>query len=97
MTLQRIATWKDAKKEAALLVVDGIKLKVEHADLSRLDTAKKIETELNSQASTSNVALPRIFVHINRDGSLALATGALPAVWPEDDMEEPGPGPGELK
>ena len=90
MALQRVATWKDTKKEAALLVVDGVKLEIAHADLSYLDTAKKIQDELKAQASTSNVAPPKMFAHINRDGSLALATGAAPKVWPEDD-EDPEP------
>lgn len=94
--MERVATWKDTKKEAVLLVVDGVKLEIEHGDLSHLDTAEKIEAELNSQASTSNVQPPKIFVHISRDGSLALATGAAPKVWPEDRPEESGPDTGEL-
>jgi len=85
MSLTRLATWKDTKKEAALLIVDGIKLEIAHDDLSTLDTAEKIEAELNSQASISNVALPKIFAHINRDGSIALATGQEPLVWPENE------------
>ena len=85
MPLQRVATWKDTKKEAVLLVIDGVKLEVTHVGLVSLDTNKKIEDDLNSQASTSNVQPPPIFAHINRDGSVAIATGAAPDVWSEDE------------
>lgn len=98
MALTRVATWKDAKQgKAVLLVIDGQKLEISHADLATFDTEKKIKDELELQATIGNVQPPAMFVHINRDGSLALATGAAPKVWPEDvPEEEPGPGPGEL-
>jgi N-dimethylarginine dimethylaminohydrolase len=86
MALQRVATWKRAEQgKAVLLVVDGKRIEINHASLTTLDTAEKIEAELQSQATTSNVQLPKIFVHVNRDGSVAVATGAEPRAWPEDE------------
>ena len=85
MSLTRIATWKDAKQgKAVLLVVDGETMEITHADLTTFDTEKKMKDELERQASVGNVQPPAIFVHINRDDSIALAAGAAPDVWPED-------------
>lgn len=33
--------------------------------------------------------IPDLFFHINRDYSVAVATGSPPPVWPEDEPEEP--------
>jgi hypothetical protein len=89
--LERVATWKRAEQgQALLLVVDGKKVEIDHAALTTLDTAEKIEAELRSQATTANVQLPKLFIHLNRDGSVAVATGAEPEIWPEDEpIEEP--------
>ncbi len=91
MTLTRIATWKTAAKGyAIILTVDGHDLKLEHTDLVTYDTAKKVEDELSRQASVSAAEPPAIYVHVNRDGSLALATGSAPEVWPEDEVDPDG-------
>jgi hypothetical protein len=79
MALTRIATWKDTLKAAILLEVDGRLLQLSHSALPMHN--------IERQASTSNVALPNIFVHVNRDGSLALATGMEPDIWPEDEPD----------
>ncbi|MCK4444176.1 MAG: hypothetical protein KAW09_06510 [Thermoplasmata archaeon] len=44
---------------------------------------RSIVAEIKAQAREHGITLPDIFIHINRDGSLALATGAPPHVWPE--------------
>lgn len=91
MVLNRVATWKRKEQgKAVIVVVDGRVLEISHADLARFDTEEKLRVELELQASTSNVEAPALFVHINRDGCLALATGAAPGVWPEDEAKEPG-------
>lgn len=45
-------------------------------------TAAQIEAAIRAVAGTH--PLPAIFVHINRDGTIALATFQEPDVWPED-------------
>ena len=91
MSVTRVATWKDAKaRPAVLLVVDGHRLEIEHDALSLFNTEAKLKAEIEGQAAIFNVQLPKLFFHINRDGSVALAIGAAPDVWPEDDtIEEP--------
>jgi len=85
MGLTRIATFKDAKREAVLLEVSGWKAELSHEDLATHNTGKKVETELKAKAAASNTKWPRVHVHVNRDGSLAVATGAAPVTWPEDE------------
>jgi hypothetical protein len=89
VALSRVAAWKRAEQgKAVLIVVDGKKIEIDHASLTTLDTAEKIKAELQSQASLSNMQLPKIFIHLNRDGSVAVAVGAEPRVWPEDETDE---------
>ena len=33
-----------------------------------------------------------LFFHVNRDDSVAVATGVEPKIWPEDAVERPRPG-----
>ena len=88
MGLTRIATFKDAKREAVLLEVSGWRIELAHGHLQPDVTEKMLETELRRQSSLSNTVFPRVHVHINRDGSLAVATGAAPVTWPEDESQE---------
>lgn len=85
MGLTRVATSKDKEKYALVLVVDNKELKLTHKDLEKENTADKIVKVIEKQAG--DTSLPSIFVHLNRDGSLALATGAEPGVWPEDELD----------
>lgn len=84
MALTRVATSSRTEKAAALLVVDGHTLELSQAQVTD-KTEVQIETALESAAALSNVQLPRVYVHINDDGSIALATGVEPATWPEDE------------
>ncbi len=89
MPLTRVACWKNAKNGRAVLIeIDRIRFEISHADLATHDTVEKIEAEIRRQASTSAKQLPAIFFHKNRDGSVAIATGAAPKVWPEDELGE---------
>lgn len=86
MSISRIATTRDARKSYAILIETGRgRYQLTVADLLTYDTARKIETELKRQASTTADSLPDVYVHVNRDGSLALATGQVPDIWPEDE------------
>lgn len=46
-------------------------------------SAAELESAIASAAGV--YPLPDIYAHINRDGSIALATGAEPSSWPEDE------------
>jgi hypothetical protein len=85
MALRRVATTRKAEKGYAVLVETGKEAYLLTADdLLTYDSAEKAKIELERQVSASKETLPPLFVHKNRDGSLALATGAAPDVWPED-------------
>jgi hypothetical protein len=76
-----VATWKDSGQGHAVeLVVDSTTVEISHDDLTTLDTAAKLKSEVEQQAKQELA----VFFHINRDGSLAMSTGAEPEVWPED-------------
>ena len=84
MGLTRVATFRDVKREAVLVVVSGWRAELSHGDLSTHDTAQAVESEVLRQVSGFNTKFPGVHVHVNRDGSLAVATGEKPKVWPED-------------
>lgn len=88
MPLKRIATWKRSAQGKALLIeIDKRRFEIDHAERNTFDSVKKLESEIERQASLSSTILPSIFYHVNRDSSIAIATGQKPDVWPED---EPG-------
>ena len=87
--MNRIATFKQGTNADALIIeIGGTMLKIQHSELGQLTSANAIKTELTRQASLGNKQLPELFIHVNRDGSLALATGHEPPVWPENYPEE---------
>jgi len=88
MGLTRVATFRDVKKAAVLLVIGGDRVELSHGDLSIHNTAEAVGEVLSARAGLAGVVLPRVFVHVNRDGSLAVATGRVPKVWPEDEVDE---------
>ena len=89
MAISAIGTHRDATKDAITLTVDGTRIALSH-DQTADRTEEQITVALGGAATTADVVLPEITVHINRDGSLALATGKLPKgfVWPEDERED---------
>jgi len=55
-------------------------------DLTFHDTAEKLLAEAEKQAKSS---LTGLYFHVNRDGSVAIATGEKsPEKWPEDEAGE---------
>jgi len=98
MPLERVATWRDVAKDPVSITVDGVEIVITRQDVASLNTADDIRQFLETLALTSAVELPRIYVHLNRDRSVAVATGREPAVWPEDEVEEgPSPSPSTSK
>ena len=52
------------------------------------DTATSFKQSLLDDAEQRGLTdeMPVFFVHFNRSGSVAIATGQEPAVWPEDGI-----------
>ncbi len=71
-------------KPAIALTLDDVTISLSHAEVSGR-TVVEIAGDLAERAAGHQIALPPIALHINRDGSLAIATGAAPDVWPEDE------------
>lgn len=86
MGLRRVATPSErmSARNAIVLETDEVSITLWRSVLDGL-TAAQIEEAIKIAAGAAR--LPPIYAHINRDGSIALATGAEPDVWPEDDME----------
>jgi hypothetical protein len=85
--------WNRIASTAAGGVVldDGaVKVEIAAAALGTHDTPAKLLAEAERQAGK---ALSGVFFHVNRDGSVAIATGQEPDAWPEDtepDSQSPG-------
>jgi len=89
MALERVAIWRSGKGEPAFrIVVGGQEITLSHAQADTLSTESAVQAAIEQVAQTSKVELPRIFVHKNRDGTWALATGQEPDAWPEDEPAE---------
>jgi hypothetical protein len=56
-------------------------LAIDESDLATYDTAAKLLAEAERQADST---LADLYFHVNRDGSVVIATGCEPEVWPED-------------
>jgi len=55
------------------------------SDLLTYDTPDKLVRELRRQIGAEQELSYRTFFHRNRNGSIAVAVGQEPTVWPEDD------------
>lgn len=71
-------------KPAVRIECDGVTIYLPHAAVRGLD-ASQVQARLADLADARGISLPTIVVHVNRDSSLAVATGAAPDVWPEDE------------
>lgn len=51
------------------------------------DTEASFKKALEDDAKAKSVEsrMPVFFIHLNRSGTVAVATGSEPAVWPEDE------------
>lgn len=91
----RVASWKSSVAPAhddMSIVIEGfdakgkpVKIEITVDAMSTLNTEAQIKAEIERQAGYE---VPDIFVHINCDSSVALATGAEPERWPEDEPTE---------
>lgn len=84
MPLTGLGTFKSHVSNTALtLRVSEHECKLAQAQLNAYRLNRGIIAEIRAQAREHAIALPAIFIHVNRDGSLALAVGAEPSPWPE--------------
>ena len=86
--IRRIKTVKHPRTalEAQIIIelADGKNYTASKAALDTLATP----TAVKAEAEKALGKLDDLFIHKNRDGSWAVATGAAPAVWPEDEPKE---------
>jgi hypothetical protein len=70
------------KKDGITVATKKTSYTVDAASLTTLDTALKLMTEIDKSVTKDK---PDLFIHKNRDGSYAIATGIEPEKWPEDE------------
>ena len=84
MDLKGLGTFKSHIGEQSIsLRLGNRECQLTHAQLAAYRFNRGIVAEIKAQARAHGVELPRVFIHVNRDGSLALATGTPPIPWPE--------------
>lgn len=87
----RLATWRAsvAPDHGDLAVaMDGVGSGVIHVAIEQggLPDPLTPGTLLAMAVQQAGMPLPRVWFHVNRDGSIAIATGRYPVIWPEDDL-----------
>lgn len=84
MALKGLATFKSHIRDKAVsLRIDDQECQLAHTQLAAYRFDRGIIAEIRAQAREHGITLPDIFVHVNKDGNWALATGARPVPWPE--------------
>lgn len=84
MKTTRVFTPKTGR-DAVHIEIDGKILVLRRANLDNFASNALKEAELERQFGD---LLPEsIWIHQNRDGNMAVATGKKPAVWPEDEVD----------
>ena len=83
--ISRVAAWKSRLGTTVLLDIGGRSLQLTREELDTYSTGGQISAALLDKAVLADVSLPDdVSLHINRDGSIAVATGLEPQIWPED-------------
>jgi len=82
MTFRRIATTGD---RITIETTTGDPIRLSPNALALLSTDAQIKSAIDAAAGNT---VP-VFVHRNRDGSIAIATGLQPDPWPEDRKPPP--------
>jgi hypothetical protein len=84
MAIKRIFSG-NSKSDVAYEVefTDDTKISLTKSSLTILDTKEKLDTDLTTKMGARK---DKIFLHKNRSGTIAVATGAEPEVWPEDEI-----------
>ena len=84
--LKRVSTRKQLDYNPMTIEIGEHIFTLTWGDLIKTNTDKKIKRYLIDAASEFGIDVSNIFVHINRDSSIAIATGQEPAVWPENHI-----------
>ena len=82
MGLKRVFSGNNRSLVAFGIEFDEKACEMEKSALSVFDTEDKLQGEVTQQM----FPVP-VFVHKNRDGTIAIATGEEPDVWPEDEVD----------
>jgi len=86
--IRRIKTVRHPRTaQEAQIIIETADGKVFQPSKAALDTLAT-PTAVKAEAEKALGKLDDLFIHKNRDGSWAVATGAAPAVWPEDEPKE---------
>ena len=81
-SINRVSTIAD-QANALSLTINGREISLAKSDIhSPLNTPGKRRQKLEE---LFGAPLPNVHIHRNRNGSIAVATGAEPSVWPEDE------------
>jgi len=84
MSIKRVFSGNLKALEAYIVEFDDdTKIDVVKTDLISLTTDKKLNADLTDKLSVVSKT-DKIFLHKNRSGTIAVATGHEPVVWPED-------------
>jgi len=86
--IYRISTSPRARPDPSVIIeVGGRRVMFEHAQSDRMELAT-LRGNLEQECRAGGVEVA-VFVHRNRDNSLAIAVGERPDVWPEDEPKPP--------
>jgi len=86
MPIRRIFSGNSKASDAYIVEFgDNTKIDATKTDLTSLPTDKELNTDLTDKLSVVSKT-DTIFLHKNRNGTIAVATGQEPKVWPEDEI-----------
>ena len=84
MIAQRIAALKARVSDTALILeTDGRKYALSQQELTSCVGADAIKHALEAKVGKAL----SVYIHVNRDGSLAMAINQEPLPWPEDEPD----------
>lgn len=68
----------------AVTFADGLTVELGKNYLPFLNSTDRLNRDLRARLGGRD---ERVFLHLNRDKTVAVATGAPPDIWPEDELE----------
>jgi hypothetical protein len=66
------------------IIRGGITCEIPRISLTTRPTVMQVETEIETVLGVNRIT--DLFIHINRNNTIAIATGQLPHIWPEDEV-----------
>ena len=80
MGIYRVSTLKNAQNIIEIQGNDNKHMIIPAGQFNNPNLRDKLQTQANAIFGAGEV-----YVHVNRDDTIAIATGAAPDVWPEDE------------